>query len=111
MEQAGSAYKTVMSSLGSSISAITRSSILDSSLIADRVRADAFASSKAIKALQEEHSRIADIGKSMENSFRPHPAFSAVEEQVRRLGATFSHSPEPVETPSIPPLANSSTQP
>ncbi|CAB3774947.1 hypothetical protein LMG29542_08329 [Paraburkholderia humisilvae] len=106
MEQAGSAYKTVMDSLGSSISAITRSSILDSSLIADRVRADAFASSKVIKSLQEEHSRIAGIGKSMGNLFKPHPAFSAVDEQVRRLRATFPHSPEPVETPSIPPLAN-----
>jgi hypothetical protein len=106
MEEGGAAYKKVMDSLGSSISAITRSSILDSSLVANRVRADAFASSKAIKVLQEQHSRIADIGKSIENSFRPHPAFRAVEEQMRRLDAAFTHSPKPVEAPPVPPMLN-----
>jgi hypothetical protein len=86
--------------------AITRSSILDSSLIANQVRADAFASSKAIRAVQEEHSRITNLGKSFENIWKPDPAFTAVEEQMRRLEGTFSHPPEPLEAPSIPPMRN-----
>jgi hypothetical protein len=107
MEDRGSAYKKVMDSLGSSISAITRSSILDSSVIANQVRADAFASSRAIRALEEHHSRITNLGKSLENAWKPPPAFTAFEEKMRRLEEEiFPDLPEPVEAPRIAPMRN-----
>jgi hypothetical protein len=105
MREAGSAYKKVMDSLGSGISAMTRASILDSSLIANRVRTAAFANSYAIKALEEEQSRIAKIGKSIEDMRTPVSVVSAIGEQVGRLKSNFSLA-EPVASPPMPTLPN-----
>ncbi|OTP70434.1 hypothetical protein [Caballeronia sordidicola] len=105
MEAPGAAYKKMMDSLGSSISAATRASILDSSLIADRLRTSAFASSYAMKAMEEE-SRIAKLGRSIAQMSKPFPGVAAFEERTRGLKGTLPGLIEPAKPLPVSPFPN-----
>lgn len=104
MNAVGAAHRKILDRLGSAISTASRTSIANSTRLAEKLRMDVFADSPALKAIQDlqKKSPIAKISRSIAEE-------SPIQQQVRRMAEAIPSSSRPAEPPTVtpfPPLTN-----